>query len=142
MTQTTIFGPFFATMLLTLVVWIYMYVRRIRFLTANQIDPKELERPAALAEMTPPEVSNPSDNLKNLFEIPVLFYALALYLFVTSQVDAVYVNTAWVFVFFRTVHSAVHCTFNLVMLRFYLYLISALALWFMLGRAALRFIEG
>jgi hypothetical protein len=29
----------------------------------------------------------------------VLFYALVLYLFVTNQVDAVYVNAAWVFVF-------------------------------------------
>lgn len=142
MTQTTIFGPFFATMLLTLVVWIYMFVRRIRFLTANQIDPKDLERPGALAEITPAEVSNPSDNLKNLFELPVLFYALTLYLFVTSQVDAVYVNAAWAFAFFRTLHSAVHCSFNLVMLRFYLYLFAALALWFMVGRAALRFVGG
>ena len=24
--------------------------------------------------MTPPNVSNPADNLKNLFEIPILFY--------------------------------------------------------------------
>ena len=30
MDQKAIFGPFFATMLLTLVVWVYMYVRRIR----------------------------------------------------------------------------------------------------------------
>jgi hypothetical protein len=34
---------------------------------------------------------------------------------------------AWVFAIFRVLHSAVHCTFNLVMLRFYLYLVSALA---------------
>jgi hypothetical protein len=39
-------------------------------------------------------VSNPSDNLKNLFEIPVLFYALALYLFITNQVDVAYVTAA------------------------------------------------
>jgi hypothetical protein len=31
MAQQAIFGPFFATMFLTLVVWVYMYVRRIRF---------------------------------------------------------------------------------------------------------------
>jgi hypothetical protein len=93
--------------------------------------------PGRLAELSPPEVSNPSDNLKNLFEIPVLFYALALYLFVTNQVDATYVNAAWVFAVFRALHSAVHCTFNLVMLRFYLYLISTVALWFIAARATL-----
>ena len=97
--------------------------------------------PGALAQLSPAAVSNPSDNLKNLFEIPVLFYALALYLFARGQVDAVYVSTAWIFVVFRALHSAVHCTFNMVMLRFYLYLIATLAVWFMLGRATLRYVS-
>ena len=139
MPQTAIFGPFFATIVLTLLVWVYMYIRRIGFITSNKISPKDLAVPGALAQLSPPEVSNPSDNLKNLFEIPVLFYALALYLFVTRQVDAAYVNAAWVFVGFRTLHSAVHCTFNLVMLRFYLYLFATLAVWFMAIRAALSY---
>jgi Protein of unknown function (DUF1566) len=33
MPQAVIFGPFFATMTLTFVVWIYMYVRRISFVS-------------------------------------------------------------------------------------------------------------
>ena len=86
-------------------------------------------------------MSNPSDNLKNLFELPVLFYALVLYLFVTDQVDATYVTSAWVFVVFRVLHSAVHCTFNLVLLRFWLYFISAAALWFMSLRALVAFAD-
>jgi hypothetical protein len=124
--QDAIFGPFFATVLLTFVVWVYMYVRRISFLAA----------------ISPPAVSNPSDNLKNLFEIPVLFYALALYLFVTNQVDTAYVVAGWVFVAFRVLHSAVHCTINIVMLRFYLYLFSTLAVWFIAGRAAVHWLAG
>ena len=139
MDQTAIFGPFFATMFLTLLVWLYMYIRRIRFITSSKLSPKELAVPGALAQLSPPEVSNPSDNLKNLFEIPVLFYALALYLFVTKQVDATYVTAAWVFVGFRALHSAVHCTFNLILLRFYLYLFATLAVWFMAIRAALTY---
>ena len=140
MAQTAIFGPFFATMLLTLLVWVYMYIRRISFITKNNINPKDLTVPGALAQRSPAAVSNPSDNLKNLFEIPVLFYALALYLFVTNQVDAAYVSAAWIFVAFRVLHSAVHCTFNLVMLRFYLYLFSTLAVWFIAVRAALFYL--
>jgi hypothetical protein len=70
----------------------------------------------------------------------VLFYALALYLFVTNQVDAAYVYAGWIFVAFRALHSAVQRTFNRIMLRFYLYLISALALWFMAIRAALAYV--
>lgn len=137
MAQSAIFGPFFATLCLTFVVWLYMYVRRIGFITANEISPVDLAVPGALAAASPPQVSNPSDNFQNLFEIPVLFYALTLYLFVTGQVDAIHVGAAWVFVLFRVLHSAVHCTINVVMLRFWLYLISTLAVWFIAARAAL-----
>jgi hypothetical protein len=136
MQQDAIFSPFFAMILLTLIVWIYMYIRRIRFITNRKLTPKELE-PIAFAQISPPSISNPSDNLKNLFEMPILFYALVLYLFLTKQVDMVYVAAAWGFVLFRTMHSAVHCTFNRVMLRFYLYLCASIAVWFMAGRAAL-----
>ncbi len=94
--------------------------------------------PAGLARLSPPQVANPSDNLKNLFELPAIFYALVLYLYVTVQVDALYAGAAWVFVGFRFLHSAVHCTVNIVVLRFWLCCISALALWFMAGRAALH----
>ena len=69
-------------------------------------------------------------------------YALCLYLFATAQVDCGHVAAGWVFVAFRTLHSAVHCTFNLVMLRFYLYLVATLAVWLMLGRAALAHFGG
>ena len=139
MAQSAIFGPFFATMTLTFIVWVYMYIRRIAFITGSKVNSKDLAKPGELARVSPPAVSNPSDNLKNLFEVPVLFYATALYLFVTKQVDATYVDAAWVFVGFRVLHSAVHCTFNLVMLRFYLYLIAAIAIWFMVFRAAISY---
>jgi hypothetical protein len=138
MLQTAIFGPVFASVLLTFLVWLYMYIRRISFITRSQLSPKDLAVPGALAELSPPEVSNPSDNFRNLFEIPVLFYALALYLFVTGAVDPTHVTTAWIFVAFRALHSAVHCTINIVMLRFYLYLLSTVAVWFIAARAALH----
>jgi hypothetical protein len=138
--QSAIFGPVFATLCLTFAVWVFMYVKRIRFITRNALGQDEMSVPGRLAELSPPDVSNPSDNLKNLFEIPVLFYALALYLFVTGQVDATYVAAGWIFVAFRVVHSIVHCTFNLVMLRFSMYAISTCAFWFMVARAALDYV--
>ena len=138
MPQTAIFSPSFATMLLTIVVWVYMYIRRIRFITGAKLAPKEMAIPGRLAQLSPPSVSNPADNFKNLFEIPVLFYAISLYLFVTNQVDSLYVNVAWIFFGFRVLHSIVHCTFNLVLLRFYLYLFSTIAVFLILIRAAVN----
>jgi hypothetical protein len=134
MEQSAIFGPFFATILLTIVVWTYMYVRRIHYLRL----PENLGRdPASVVLGAPPAVATPSDNLKNLFELPVIFYALALYLFATGRVDATYVWAGWIFFLFRAAHSAVHCTFNLIPLRFAIYAIASLALWTMAIRAAL-----
>ena len=48
-----------------------------------------------------------------------------------------YVNAAWIFVAFRALHSAVHCTLNPVMLRFHLHLISTVAVRQIAVRAAL-----
>ena len=48
MTQSAIFGPFFATMTLTFIVWVYMYIRRIAFITGvNQF--ADLAVPGELA---------------------------------------------------------------------------------------------
>ena len=139
MVQTAIFGPVFAMLVLTFAVWTYMYMRRIPFI--QSLDPQIVLTPAKLAELSPPAVANPSDNLKNLFEIPVIFYTLALYLFATGQVDGVYVGAAWVFAIFRALHSAVHCTVNVILVRFALYSISALAVWFIAARAALHYLR-
>jgi hypothetical protein len=119
------------------VVWVYLYVRRIPFILGGTVTREQLMVPGALAQLSPPAVNNPSDNFKNLFEIPVLFYALALYLFVTNQVDGAYLTAAWVFVAFRALHSLVHCTFNNVNLRFSLYLVATLAVGYMALRAGL-----
>jgi hypothetical protein len=137
MAQQAIFGPFFAQMFLTLLVWVHMYVRRFSFMRSSRISPNQLAVPGVLAQLAPPAVSYPSDNLKNLFEMPVIFYALVLYLFAARQVDNVYLIAAWIFVSFRFLHSAVHCTINIVMIRFYLYLTSTLALWFIAFRAGI-----
>lgn len=141
MEQTEIFRPVFAMMALTVIVWVYMYSQRIPFILKNDLDVDQLG-PAELARLSPPRAANPSDNLKNLFEMPTLFYVVCLYLFATQQVDLLYVSAAWIFVAFRVLHSAVHCTFNLIVMRFWLYCISCLMLFLMMLRGGISaFIE-
>ncbi|MDA7946560.1 MAG: hypothetical protein MPJ78_03695 [Hyphomicrobiaceae bacterium] len=50
-------------------------------------------------------------------------------------------GAAWIFVLFRILHSAVHCTINVALLRFGLYLVATLSLWFIVVRAALQYIR-
>ncbi|MDJ0698315.1 MAG: MAPEG family protein [Woeseiaceae bacterium] len=132
-----ILQPFAAMLALTLVVWVVMYHRRLTFLFEHNIDPQSLTSRDEVAGKYPPQIAYPSDNLKNLFELPVLFYAVCLYLYVTGSVDAVHVVSAWVFAVFRVLHSAVHCTINIVKLRFGVYAVAAIALWVMVVRVVL-----
>jgi len=138
MNQADIFTPMLFMFALTFIVWALLFVRRVPFIKSSNLKPEQAT-PLELERISPSAVSNPSNNLKNLFEIPVLFYALAFYLFVTAQVDSIYLIASWVFVFFRILHSAVHCTVNIVMLRFLLYVLSTLAIWFMVARAIVTF---
>jgi hypothetical protein len=135
MNQRLIFAPFLSLMLLTFMVWIVMYGRRIPFILRNKLSPQQMT-PVELARLSPPAVSNPSDNFKNLLELPTVFYAMSLYLYVTHQVDAAHLTASWLFVSFRVLHSAVHCTLNVILLRFWMYVFSSAALWFMVVRAA------
>jgi len=135
MNPEAIFLPMLATMTLTAIVWFYMYARRIPAMRRARVSVQTYTTPDKVTEHLPEDVNYAANNLKNLFEVPVLFYGLCLYLFVSANVDAAYVVAAWLFFLLRAFHSLVHCTRNIVMWRFYLYASSALALWFMLGRA-------
>ena len=135
MNEAAIFLPMLATMTLTAIVWFYMYALRIPAMRKAGVSVQTYTTPDRMSEYLPEEVNFPAYNFKNLFEVPTLFYGLCLYLFVTANVDVIYVSAAWLFFVFRALHSIVHCTVNVVMLRFYLYAAAALSLWFMLGRA-------
>jgi hypothetical protein len=135
MNGEAIFIPMLGTMTLTAVVWFYMYARRVPAMRRAGVSVQTYTTPDKVAEHLSDEVNYSANNLKNLFEVPILFYGLCLYLFVTGNVDTAYVVAAWLFFLFRVLHSVVHCTRNVVMLRFYLYAAASMLLWFMLGRA-------
>lgn len=137
MKQTDIFYPFLAMMVITLCVWAYMYILRIGYMIGNRIRPADLATSEAVGRILPERINYPSHNLKNLFELPVLFYALCLFLFVTDRVNGVYLYAAWICVTFRALHSLIHCTVNIVVLRFLAYIVSAASLWFMVIKAVI-----
>jgi len=135
MQATAIFGPFFAMILLTFVVWVVMYIGRIRYSIANRINAQRLGTPEKVVQVLPEEIQYPAYNLTNLLELPIIFYALCLYLFVSGNVDALYVIAAWSYVALRAVHSVIQCTSNIVMRRFAVYMASSVVLWSMVLRA-------
>ena len=120
---------------LTFLVWIYLYHLRLGKIFRDGINPQKLANRYE-AQLLMAEVAGPSDNFKNLLELPVLFYAaiaVSLILFIQNPLlDAM----AWAFVILRGVHSLIHITYNRVVHRFFTYFASAIMLWGMWGYIA------
>ena len=132
-----ILQPMLAMMVLTAIVWFVLYARRLPAMREVGVSSQEYTTPDKGAALLPESVSYPAHNFRNLFELPVLFYALCLYLFVTETAENADLMAAWAFVGFRALHSLIHSTVNIVIARFLAYLAATVALWFMLVRAVL-----
>lgn len=132
MRPAAILVPFVGMFLLTLAVWVNMFVQRIKAINAAGVRPQT----RADLDKYPPLAVNSSANFQNLFEIPVIFYACVLGVVATASVDTFHVVCAYGFFVFRILHSAIHCTYNDVNHRFGVYAVSALFVWVMVFRLA------
>jgi hypothetical protein len=139
MSQVIIFYPMLAQVLLTGIVFFFMYHARVNEVRSKSIHPQNLATNADMPQCLPDSV-NVSENFSNQFEMPVLFYVLCICLYVTEMVTVISLITASAFVFFRAIHSLIHCTNNKVMHRFYAYAVSSLLLWAMWAVFAYRLI--
>ena len=121
--------PLLAMVLLNLLVWLRLYQTRIGEMKRKRIHPQRVATSAEMAQLV--EDTRAADNFRNLFELPVLFYAAMLLIIVSRTESAVLLVLAWAFVALRYLHSYIHCTYNRVNDRFSVYLFSGLALWAM-----------
>jgi hypothetical protein len=134
MTNTTFFLPAFVLVLLTVSVMLRMLTSRIAEMKANKIHPQSIATSGALAAKMPD--TRASDNFRNLFETPVLFYAAMLFAQTAPQAGPVLLGLAWLYVALRVVHSIIQCSYNKVMHRFYVFFTSVgvlLAIWITLA---------
>jgi len=132
----TILQPVLALILLTFIVWAYMYVQRIRFMRANRISPQRIATPELVNSVLPEYINRPANNLKNLFELPVIFYIVSGLSLALHQTDPGLATLAWTYVALRTIHSAIQCTANVVAWRFAAYFASSIVLWAMVAKLA------
>jgi hypothetical protein len=107
-----------------------LYVR-VNEMKAQRIDMQEVSTSLQVSSRL--QAVQASDNFKNLFEMPVMFYALCAVLLATQQASAPLVAAAWAYVALRYVHSLIQCTYNLVQHRFLAFISSTLLLLSMWG---------
>lgn len=105
-----IFQPVLALVALTFLVLLRIPYVRLRAAFAKRVvadDFKMGESP-----QVPHDVALPNRNYMNLLELPLLFYVLAVSLYVTQHVDTLQLTLAWCYVTLRVAHSLVHLTYN------------------------------
>ena len=88
----------------------------------------------------PPIVRQASNCFRNQFELPVLFYVLAVLALLTRQTSDLFLVLAWLFVLSRVVHAYVYVTSNHIGWRFGAFAFGALvllAMWVLFALAIL-----
>jgi hypothetical protein len=120
--SVSIIGACFALVLLTLVVGARLLYTRVREMRTKRIHPQAVATSVKMA--TRLDNIQAADNFRNLFEVPVLFYALAAVALATKHTPLWLVYGAWLYVVLRALHSLIHCTYNRVMHRFAAFLAS------------------
>lgn len=118
------------------ITWVKLYINRIGEMKAKKIDVEQFAGPNSIKDSL--ENINASDNFKNLFEMPVLFYVLCGLLAVAGINEPLFVCGAWAYVGLRAAHSFIHITYNRVMHRFVVYAISSIWLFTLWGLFAAR----
>ena len=131
MLQTSIFLPCLVMVGITAAVWLRLYYERIGELRARRIRSQDIATSRQATKLL--HNVNAAENFSNLFEVPVLFYVLCTLVFVSQAVTPLLLGGAWAFVTLRVVHSLIHCTYNRVIHRFTVYVLSTLILFAMWG---------
>ena len=129
MSAKLILLPLVAMVLLTIIVTTTMFRRRVATFKSKRLHPQKVALSAQMASLV--DDSRASDNLRNLFETPVMVYVAALTIYSANLFNAAHLWMAWAYVAARCAHSFIQCTSNVVMRRFYAFAASVLLLLFM-----------
>ena len=134
---TEILAPVTVLLLLTCIVWAWMYATRIPAIkrAGMQLDP-ELPKGQQMAEL-PARVRWKADNYNHLLEQPTLFYAVALTLALLGAGDGLNLTLAWCYVGLRIAHTLQQAMWNKIEVRFVLFFLSSLVLIALVCRAAM-----
>lgn len=129
MEQNTILYPVISMAFLTLFVGVRMLLLRIKAVRKDGMNPAYflLNKGAK-----PPEyLIKTTQHYENLFELPVLFYVVAVIILSIGIVDYIFLVLAWSYFIIRSIHAYIHTTYNNLRHRRNMFLISTVVLYAM-----------
>ena len=141
MTRDWIFVPVIVQVLMTLLIYVRLIKVKIREIRAGRVDKT---RSPLHEDAWPESVKVINNNIRNQFELPVLFYVISVVLWTLDSVHGLAVAAASLFVLSRIAHALVHLSSNYVPNRrryftigwWVLLFMAGLVLWELARRAA------
>ena len=130
-TEATIW-PMIAHVALVFSLYLLLSMRRMRAVRQGQVWPEQFRE----NREEPTESLVVKNAIANQFELPVLFYAVSILLYLVDADNPVTVAGGWLFVALRYAHAYVHVTSNRLRHRRPLFiagLMVVMALWIWLG---------
>ena len=125
-----------ALALLTGFVWLRMGSDRLAELRSRRIHPQQVATAKQMSETL--QNTQSADHFRNLFEVPVLFYALCGFIAITRMTTLFLLACAWGYVVLRAAHAYIHLSHNKVVRRFQTFVASTIVLYVMWGVFAVR----
>lgn len=135
MNNNLILQPAITLALFTLTVLLLILMKRVRAAVNKQVQIDDFKY--GESDTVPIWVCLPNRNFMNLLEVPILFYVVSIFIFITQHVDMLFVYLAWAYVVLRIVHSAIHLGYNNVVHRALIFGLSNAVLVIMWLRIAL-----
>jgi hypothetical protein len=125
--------PALVQVLLTIVVYGALSVAKATAVRDRLVD---LDRRALHDDAWPESVLKINNNIRNQFEVPVLFYVLTIMLWQLHQTGVLVQALAWMFVASRLVHAYIHVGSNYVPARRRIFMFGCIVVLAMTGVAA------
>ena len=110
-TRNLIFVPVLIQVLLTLLIYVRLIKVKIREMKAGNVN---MERRGLHEDAWPDSVLQINNNIRNQFELPVLFYVLSFALWALHDVHALAITAASLFVLSRIAHAYFHLGSNYI----------------------------
>ncbi len=130
--------PVMAQVVLTMAVYVLLNVAKARALRRGEVD---LSRRGLHDDAWPDSVNKINNNIRNQFEVPVLFYVLSFMLFILDAVTPAALAAAWLFAMSRILHAYIHVGSNYVPTRRRVFVFGCVMLIVMVALAAFSLFE-
>jgi hypothetical protein len=128
MNSNQIFLPVLVQILITIAGFMLLGVRKAKALKKNEVD---MTKTALDNDAWPDYVLQVSNNIRNQFQVPVLFYVLCFVFYSINAVTTTVLVLAWAFVISRVLHAYIHMSSNNVPARFRTFLVGFVIMFIM-----------